>query len=67
MLLCFCVYVAMGHNLWRSHFGVDEHPCTTYFDVHQEYSFGFDPQPCVFSSGTLFRLVRDTKRSRTMI
>ena len=25
------------HNLWRSHFGVDEHPFATYFDVHQGY------------------------------
>ena len=25
------------HNLWRSHFGVDEHPCATYFDDHQGY------------------------------
>ena len=29
-------HMAMGHNLWL-HFGVDEHPCTTYFDVHQGY------------------------------
>ena len=29
--------MAMGHNLWRSHFGVDEHPFATYFDVHQGY------------------------------
>ena len=28
--------LAMGQNLWL-HFGVDEHPCTTYFDVHQGY------------------------------
>ena len=27
---------AMGHNLWL-HFGVDEHPFATYFDVHQGY------------------------------
>ena len=26
----------MGQNLCL-HFGADEHPCTTYFDVHQEY------------------------------
>ena len=26
----------MGHNLWL-HFGVDEHPFATYFDVHQGY------------------------------
>ena len=26
-----------GHNLWRSHFGVDEHPFVIYFDVHQGY------------------------------
>ena len=25
------------HNLWRSHFGVDEHPFATGFDVHQGY------------------------------
>ena len=25
-------------------FGADEHPCTTYFDVHQGYRV-FDPQP----------------------
>ena len=24
------------HNLWL-HFGVDEHPFATYFDVHQGY------------------------------
>ena len=30
-------HVAMGHNLWRSHFGADEHPFATYFDVHQGY------------------------------
>ena len=29
--------MAMGHNLWRSHFGVHEHPFNTYFDVHQGY------------------------------
>ena len=29
-------YMAMGHNLWL-HFGVDEHPFATYFDVHQKY------------------------------
>ena len=29
-------HVAMGHNLWLQ-FGADEHPCTTYFDVHQGY------------------------------
>ena len=28
--------LAMGHNLWL-HSGVDEHPFTTYFDVHQGY------------------------------
>ena len=27
----------MGHNLWRCHFRADEHPLTTYFDVHQGY------------------------------
>ena len=26
----------MGHNLWRSRFGVDEHPFATY-DVHRRY------------------------------
>ena len=26
----------MGYNLCL-HFGADEHPCTTYFDVHQGY------------------------------
>ena len=26
----------MGHNLWL-HFGVDEHPFATYYDVHQGY------------------------------
>ena len=25
------------HSLWRSHFGVDEHPFATYFGVHQGY------------------------------
>ena len=36
------VHVAMGHNLWRSHFG-DEHPCTAYFEVHQGFGAqGFD-------------------------
>ena len=25
----------VGHNLWQSHFGVDEHPFATYVDVHQ--------------------------------
>ena len=25
-------------------FGADEHPCATYFDVHQRFP-GFDPQP----------------------
>ena len=29
-------HMAMGHNLCL-HFGADEHPCTTYFDVHQGY------------------------------
>ena len=28
--------MAMGQNLCL-HFGADEHPCTTYFDVHQGY------------------------------
>ena len=26
----------MGHNLWL-HFGADEHPFATYFDVHHGY------------------------------
>ena len=30
-------HMAMGHNLWL-HFGLDEHPFATYFDVHQWYS-----------------------------
>ena len=38
-------YLAMGQNLCL-HFGADEHPCTTYFDVHQGNQ-GFDPQPFV--------------------
>ena len=29
-------HLAMGHNLCL-HFGADEQPCTTYFDVHQGY------------------------------
>ena len=28
--------MAIGHKL-RLHFGVDEHPFATYFDVHQRY------------------------------
>ena len=37
------------HNLWRSHlhFGVDEPPFATYFEVHLVE--GFDPQPFYFS------------------
>ena len=31
-------------NQWH-HFGVDEHPFATDFDVHQGYDLGFDPQP----------------------
>ena len=31
------LHMAMGHNLWRSHFGVDEHPFATNFDVQQGY------------------------------
>ena len=31
----FVSLMAMGHSLWRSHFGVDEHPFATCFDVHQ--------------------------------
>ena len=30
------LHLAMGQNLWL-HFGVDEHPFATYFDVHQKY------------------------------
>ena len=30
------IIMAMDHNLWL-HFGADEHPCTTRFDVHQGY------------------------------
>ena len=38
---CGCLWgwvknMAVGHNLCR-HFGADEHPCATYFDVHQGY------------------------------
>ena len=33
---CLTTDVAMGHNLCL-HFGADEHPCTTYSDVHQGY------------------------------
>ena len=29
-------HMAMGRSLWL-HFGVDEHPFATYFDVHQGY------------------------------
>ena len=25
------------HNLWRSHFGLDEHPLATYFVVRQGF------------------------------
>ena len=25
------------HDLWRSHFGVNEHPFATYVEVHQGY------------------------------
>ena len=37
---CLRIWMINGHglhNLWRSHFGVDEHPFATYFDVHQGY------------------------------
>ena len=34
-------HLAMGHNLWL-HFGVDEHPLATHFDVHQGFP-GFCP------------------------
>ena len=30
------VYMAMGQNLWY-HIWVDEHPFTSYLDVHQGY------------------------------
>ena len=40
----------VGHNLWRSYFGV-EHPFATYFDVHQGYDLGFGPQPNEDASG----------------
>ena len=30
------IHFTMGHNLCL-HFGADEHPCTSYFDVHQGY------------------------------
>ena len=29
-------HMAMGQKLWL-HFGVDEHPFASYFDVHQGY------------------------------
>ena len=38
-LVSICDYqghLAMGQNLCL-HFGADEHPCATYFDVHQGY------------------------------
>ena len=37
LMLWVSTNVAMGHNLCL-HFGKDEHPCTTYFDVHQGFS-----------------------------
>ena len=37
--------MAIEHNLWL-HFGADEHPFVTYFEVHQGYIQGFDPEPC---------------------
>ena len=50
--------MAMVQNLWL-HFGVDEHPFATYFDVHQGCR-GRDPQPYknlpeVGSQGTRLR------------
>ena len=39
-----CAQMAMGHNLWRSHFGVNEHPFATDFDVLAGVH-GCDPQP----------------------
>ena len=36
-LACAAAHMAMGHDLWL-HFGPDEHPLATYFDVHQGYS-----------------------------
>ena len=35
-------HMAMGHNLWL-HFGVDEQPFVTYFDVYQGYMCKSDP------------------------
>ena len=30
--------MAMGHTVYATfHFGAEEHPCTTYFDVHQAH------------------------------
>ena len=31
--------LAMNHNPWPSHLGVDEHAFASYFDVHQGYQF----------------------------
>ena len=42
--------MAMGHNLWL-HFGVDEHPFATYFDVHQGYRVLTHSQMATFSEG----------------
>ena len=33
--------LAMGHNLWRSHFGADEHPCATYVELILMFIRGF--------------------------
>ena len=36
----------MGHDLWL-HFGSDEHPYATYFDLHQGQGFGLEPNHAV--------------------
>ena len=43
--------MAMGYNLWRSHFGVDEDPFATYFDVHQGYRVLQPYHPMIFGEG----------------
>ena len=40
------------HKLWRSHFGADEHPFATNFDVHQGYRVVLLP---LFSTIILFQ------------
>ena len=62
-------YMAMGHSLLL-HFGVDEHPFATYFDVQQRYrvlthshiaitsgAIILRQRPCFgcFETGTIFR------------